>query len=476
MLTHKTALADSQYDSTIDSYVGPWCRGLGQFFIMVTMVMSFGAYDIKPVFHTLILGAAFGCILLAPRQVVLKMRISLVSVMMLAVLAFSVLWTFDSANTAFQVRLEVPRAFFLMLVVAVLPLKDTIDGLKKSMWLILFITIFGLVTVPATRAHKIIGGSTEPYPGWHGYFVHKNAMSPYLVFALATLLVWEKRRVPRVLGFVVIMALMAGSQSGTGISASAFLISFYVWIVLYRRAENRWSGGFLIASAAVGLCLTVSAFVAVQQISVASGKGSSFSGRTFIWDAVFQAILERPLLGYGYGGLFMRPASDATREIWRNIGFDAPHPHNGFLDVLVQVGVIGMAVFGALFVSTLLGGISIRQADQRVADWILLVLCVQIVISLSEPVFLGPWIAVIVMLRGITLKSSSSWRESHGQLAMSRTLNSGPEDARGDEAGAFDASSHPSPGSETDTDSEMDTGTELDTGAEADSDSALAHS
>lgn len=454
MLTHKSALVDFQYDSMIDSYVGPWCRGLGQFFIMVTMVMSFGAYDIKPIFHTLILGAAFGCVLLAPRQVVLKMRISLVSVMMLAVLAFSVLWTFDSANTTFQVRLEVPRAFFLMLVVAVLPLRDTIDGLKKAMWLILFITIFGLVTVPSTRAHKIIGGSTQPYPGWHGYFVHKNAMSPYLVFALATLLVWEKRRFPRLVGFVVIMALMAGSQSGTGISASAFLISFYAWIVLYRRSENRWSGGFLVASAAVGLCLTVSAFVAVQQISVASGKGSSFSGRTFIWDAVFQAILERPLLGYGYGGLFMRPASDATREIWRGIGFDAPHPHNGFLDVLVQVGVIGMAVFGALFVSTLLGGISIRKIDQRVADWILLVLCVQIVISLSEPVFLGPWIAVIVMLRGVTLKSSLSWRESHGRLAMTRIEDPTPDVGLVDaESGSATATS---PASVTHSDSDAD--------------------
>lgn len=418
MLAHASPNKTLGGSNTFDTYLGPWCRGLGQFYIIVTTVMAFGAVDIKPMFHTLILGAAFGCLLLAPRQAVLDMRVSLVSVCLLMVLAMSVLWTFDDFYTTFLIRLELPRSFFLMLVVAVLPQKDTIGGLKKAMWFILTMTIAALILDPSTRAHGIIAGSTEPYPGWHGLFLHKNSMSPYLVFALITHLVWEKRTAPRVLGFLVIIGLMVGSQSGTGLAASMFVCSFYMWLTLYRRSENRWSGGFLVASTAVGICGTVSAFAAVSQISAAAGKGTSFSGRTFIWEAVGRAVIERPLFGYGYGGLFQRPASPMTREIWRGIGFDAPHAHNGVLDLLVQVGVVGTVIFGALFFSTLFGGLAVRATNPGLTDWIILVLSVQVVVGLSEPVFLGAWVPVVLILRGLTLKSLPSGRQRHTRVAL----------------------------------------------------------
>ncbi len=403
--------------TTADSYFGPWSRGLGQIYIVAAMVTAFGAYDLKPIFHTLVLGFAFGCLLLAPRQAILDIRVSLISVMVLSLVAASTLWTFDSVTTTFLVRLEVPRSFFLLLVIAVLPLEDTIAGLKKAMWVILALTAVALIMFPATRAHAIVAGTDEPYPGWHGFFLHKNAMSPYLIFALTTLLVWEKKKLSRVLGFIAIMALMVGSQSGTGIGASLFVVSFYIWVLLYRRSSNRWSGGFLIASVALLFCAGITGAAAVGQISESAGKGASFSGRTFIWSAVIDAIAQRPLLGYGYGGLFQRPPSDTTREIWRNIGFEANHAHSGLLDLLLQLGVVGTVLFGGLFVSTLIGGLGVREEEQRMTDWILIVLSVQILISLSEPVFLGPWLLVMMILRGLTLKTMPSWRQRHGRVA-----------------------------------------------------------
>ncbi len=417
MLSQVSDRTTSSTLTTADSYFGPWSRGLGQIYIVTAMVTAFGAYDIKPMFHTLVLGFAFGCLLLAPRQAILDIRVSLISVMMLSLVAASVLWTFDSVTTTFLVRLEVPRSLFLLLVIAVLPLEDTIAGLKKAIWVILGMTIIGLILVPATRSHGILAGSTEPYPGWHGFFLHKNSMSPYLIFALSTLLIWEKSKAARVLGFLTIMVLMVGSQSGTGIGASLFVIAFYIWVVMYRRSSNRWSGGFLIASVGLLFCAAITGAAAIGQISESAGKGSSFSGRTFIWSAVLDAISQRPLLGYGYGGLFQNPPSDTTREIWRNIGFEANHSHSGGLDLLLQLGVVGTVLFGGLFVSTLLGGLGVREDEQRMADWILIVLAVQVLISLSEPVFLGPWMLVMMILRGLTLKTMPSWRQRHGRVA-----------------------------------------------------------
>ncbi len=416
MLSEVVPRTGSSIQTSANTYFGPWSRGLGQIYIVTTIVLSFGAYDFQPPIHTLALGFAFGCLLLAPRRAVLDIRVSLVSIMMLSIITLSILWTFDSVTTPFLIRLEVPRLVFLLLVVAVMPFEDTIGGLRKAMWVVLLITVAALIIFPEARFNGIVAGSNQPYPGWRGFFIHKNALSPYLIFALATLLVWERGRYARPLGFVVIMTLMIGSQSGTGIAGSLFVISFYIWVRLYRRSENRWSGGFVVASSALAVCLAAVGYIAVLAIAQASGKGTSLSGRTFIWSAVLDAISERPLLGYGYGGLFQRPPSDVTREIWRNIGFEANHSHNGTLDLLVQLGVVGTAIFGALFVSTLVGGMTADSPDRRLSDWILIVLSVQVLVSLSEPVFLGPWLVVIMILRGLTLKSMPSWRDRHGRV------------------------------------------------------------
>lgn len=399
--------------TTLDTEYGPWSRALGQMYIVTTIVMSFGAADIKPMFHTAAIGLAIGSLLLAPKKALLDMRISLASIMMLSVMGLSALWTADSVTTTFVLRNEIPRALFLALIVGVLPAADVIAGLKKSMWVIILMTFGALLAIPATRAHDVIAGTSEPYPGWHGLFRHKNSMSPYLVFAFATLLVWDRGRISRPLGLLALSALLVGSTSVTGISTAAFVGSCYVWIVLFRRSKNRWSGGFLVASVAVGACLAVAGGAAITAISASSEKGASFSGRTFIWEAAFNAITDRPLLGYGYGGLFAEPPNDISRKIWAEIGFEVPHPHSGILDVLIQLGVIGGAIFGAMFVATLLGGFTIWHQDQRMANWIMLIASAQLVMGLSEPVFLGPWVIVSIMLRGMTLRVLPSWREGH---------------------------------------------------------------
>ena len=68
----------------------------------------------------------------------------------------------------------------------------------------------------------------------------------------------------------------------------------------------------------------------------------TFTGRTYIWDFVWRKIQQAPLLGYGYNSFWsVGPITPALNEadILRVARY--AEAHNGYLEVLVMVGVIG---------------------------------------------------------------------------------------------------------------------------------------
>lgn len=66
----------------------------------------------------------------------------------------------------------------------------------------------------------------------------------------------------------------------------------------------------------------------------APGAVGTLSGRTVFWEAAVQAIRQQPLAGYGFGG--------SRFSVLAHIGADQyTHLHNGYLEALVGVGLIG---------------------------------------------------------------------------------------------------------------------------------------
>lgn len=71
----------------------------------------------------------------------------------------------------------------------------------------------------------------------------------------------------------------------------------------------------------------------------------SFTGRSYIWPIVLQAIQEKPILGSGFGTLSIASEGDV-------IGFVAAHAHNIILQALSAVGIVGLLLFALSTVLT----------------------------------------------------------------------------------------------------------------------------
>ena len=78
------------------------------------------------------------------------------------------------------------------------------------------------------------------------------------------------------------------------------------------------------------------------------GKDASLTGRTEFWPQLIQAAWRKPLLGYGYQGFWLpwRGYENPARSIIAgSSGFVPPHAHNGYLDILLSTGFVGLTLF-----------------------------------------------------------------------------------------------------------------------------------
>ena len=81
------------------------------------------------------------------------------------------------------------------------------------------------------------------------------------------------------------------------------------------------------------------------------GKDADISGRTLIWGFAFKHIAMRPFLGWGYSA-FWTGGDSPGAVFWSNFHLGVPHSHNGYIQLTVDLGFIGMALFVAGMVLT----------------------------------------------------------------------------------------------------------------------------
>lgn len=70
------------------------------------------------------------------------------------------------------------------------------------------------------------------------------------------------------------------------------------------------------------------------------GKDTSLTGRDIIWVYIGNEILKRPVLGYGYGTYWIM-GTHIIDLFTAYVGWRVNEAHNGFLEILLQLGVVG---------------------------------------------------------------------------------------------------------------------------------------
>ena len=103
-------------------------------------------------------------------------------------------------------------------------------------------------------------------------------------------------------------------------------------------------------SSAVGL--VAGALIFRESLLAALGKSSDLTYRLDIWQTVGDLAVQRPVAGWGWVGYWV-PWVEPFDDLIVIRGVTYLQAHNAWLDVFFQLGVIGLIVFGALVLGTL---------------------------------------------------------------------------------------------------------------------------
>jgi O-antigen ligase len=146
----------------------------------------------------------------------------------------------------------------------------------------------------------------------------------------------------------------------------------------------------------------------------ALGKDPSLTGRTDIWDSLMRKVADRPWTGYGYGAFWGRIGDSAPADwVRKETGWVVPSAHNGWIDLLVQLGWPGAVLVGTLIAGTaLISVLRATGAGVREGWWALGFLGSFFILSLSESILMEhqglPWVLFMAVVTRAILPSPSA--------------------------------------------------------------------
>jgi len=250
----------------------------------------------------------------------------------------------------------------------------------------------GVCSVLCAALFPRIGIGTDELKGdWFGVYGHKNSLAAAMAIGfLVSMMLFAftaGRRVRYLLlaGFMLVLVYLAHSTSSLLICLALppILWGTRVFLLPSRQiARRRILLGSLVTASLLILAINY------PQVTEAVGKEETLTGRTTVWLLVADAIVQRPLLGYGYEA-FWRGTEGPSGEIWKAYGQVLFYSHNGFLEVWLGLGAIGIIVFMtamAVVGWNALKAIRRRYALESVWPWLLL--CYFALSNLAEASFM----------------------------------------------------------------------------------------
>jgi len=208
--------------------------------------------------------------------------------------------------------------------------------------------IGALLSLLFTLAVPAYGIMEEPQAqGWRGVYTHKNALGRNMALGalIFMILALSERRYRWVswAGFGLSIILLLLSNSITGLVIFLVLLPL---LPLFRATRWPYTLAVPFLIAAVLLLGSLALWGVAHEGTVLGffNRDVTLTGRTVVWPAVFDMIWERPWLGYGYQAFWLGWDGPSSYVLIVT-DFDPLSAHSGYLDLWLNLGLLGVVVF-----------------------------------------------------------------------------------------------------------------------------------
>jgi O-antigen ligase len=311
---------------------------------------------------------------------VLSKDILLYSLIILA--AVSITWSFEPSTTLKNSFTLINSSLFGLYLASRYSLKQQLHLVAWTFGIIIVLCFIFALGLPKYGIQSDMDGSK-----WRGVFPHKNGLGASMVVSsiLFLILGYQNQRRSWFFrgGFALsLLLLLLSASTSSLVNLLILTLAFFAFQIC------RWP--YLIMVPTLIMVATISQFLYFWLSNNASfvfasvGKDATLTGRTDLWPLVIDMIWKHPWIGYGYGG-FWQGWNGESAYIWLNSGWIPNHPHNGYLALCLDLGILGLGLFFLGFSRNYLQALAWVRATKTVLDvWPLVFMTYMILANLTE--------------------------------------------------------------------------------------------
>ena len=229
--------------------------------------------------------------------------------------------------------------------------------------------------------------------GWKGVMGHPNRLGVVLSLNV-TLWLFHAIYYPKQRWIAIFFALFSlyvrqNTNSTTSFIVIVLLLALLGCLRILKTLPYKVAFVGVLTFILISSCI---GFVVVENwnnLLISLDKDPTLTGRTIVWPQMIQKGFQRPLFGHGSHSFWQdwRGEDNPASGIVSDNGWVPPHAHNGFLELFLEFGLVGLALFLFSFLMTLS-------------------MCVKYMISRSAPESLvPPLILTWMVIPNITVSS-----------------------------------------------------------------------
>jgi exopolysaccharide production protein ExoQ len=254
------------------------------------------------------------------------------------------------------------------------------ESMIKSFRIFFSIIILSTFFIFIISPDSVLTNRHQHFGAWAGPFSHHNTFGR--IAALSAIFWFMHRKSFSRMHYSTMMTILSliGLYLSNSEGAWIFFIAAVVillFIHLYQKGKNIFVLYFYSL-----LVLSIIIILQVELFLDVFNKSSDLTGRIFLWQKALSDLAHQPFLGFGYGVYWDYNTSSLnslTPEI--ELLWDAPHSHNGYIEVALAGGIVGLLLYLFVLLAVIRDAFTLIKSPKLSTQLIFVIILMFFIIS-----------------------------------------------------------------------------------------------